>query len=216
MHGTILHGTQYLEPDLARRPTTYYTQTSGVGRALESMHPTIRPLKVGVIGLGAGTLATYGSKGDIYRFYDINPAVIVIANRDFTYLRDSEATIQTPLGDARLNLEREAPQGFDLLAIDAFSSDSIPVHLLTYEALAVYRKHMKPGGIIAFHLTNRFLDLNPVVKQLADAHHLFSVLVVRRGRRRHRQPQRLGAHVGPRGFAPGAANRRGRFGARAA
>jgi len=181
MHGTILHGTQYLEPDLARRPTTYYTQTSGVGRALESMHPTTRPLKVGVIGLGAGTLATYGSTGDIYRFYDINPAVIVIANRDFSYLRDSDATIQTPLGDARLNLEREAPQGFDLLAIDAFSSDSIPVHLLTDEALAVYLKHMKPGGIIAFHLTNRFLDLNPVVKQLADAHHLFSVLVADEG-----------------------------------
>jgi MFS family permease len=177
MHGTILHGTQYLDPDLAHRPTTYYTQTSGVGRALESLHPTTRPLKVGVIGLGAGTLATYGSKGDIYRFYDINPAVIVIANRDFTYLKDSDATIQTPLGDARLNLEREAPQGFDLLAIDAFSSDSIPVHLLTDEALAVYVKHMKPGGIIAFHLTNRFLDLIPVVKQLADAHHLFSVLV---------------------------------------
>ena len=181
MHGTILHGSQYLEPDLARRPTTYYTQTSGVGRALESMHPTIRPLKVGVIGLGAGTLATYGSKGDIYRFYDINPAVIVIANRDFTYLRDSEATIQTPLGDARLNLERELPQGFDLLAIDAFSSDSIPVHLLTNEALAVYVKHMKPGGIIAFHLTNRFLDLIPVVKPLADAQHLFSVLVADEG-----------------------------------
>ena len=181
MHGTILHGTQYLEPDLARRPTTYYTQTSGVGRALESMHPTIRPLKVGVIGLGTGTLATYGSKGDIYRFYDINPAVIVIANRDFTYLKDSDATIQTPLGDARLNLEREAPQGFDLLAIDAFSSDSIPVHLLTYEALAVYLKHMKPGGIIAFHLTNRFLDLIPVVKQLADAQHLFAVLVADEG-----------------------------------
>ncbi|HVR94713.1 MAG TPA: fused MFS/spermidine synthase [Casimicrobiaceae bacterium] len=181
MHGTILHGTQYLEPDLARRPTTYYTQTSGVGRALESMHPTTRPLKVGVIGLGAGTLATYGSKGDIYRFYDINPAVIVIANRDFTYLKDSDATIQSPLGDARLNLEREAPQGFDLLAIDAFSSDSIPVHLLTDEALAVYRRHMKPAGIIAFHLTNRFLDLIPVVKQLADAHHLFAVLVADEG-----------------------------------
>ena len=177
IHGTILHGTQYLEPDLARQPTTYYTQTSGVGRALESMHPTTRPLKVGVIGLGTGTLATYGSKGDIYRFYDINPAVIVIANRDFTYLKDSDATIQTVLGDARLNLEREAPQGFDLLAIDAFSSDSIPVHLLTNEALGVYLKHMKPGGIIAFHLTNRFLDLIPVVKQLADARHLFSVLI---------------------------------------
>ena len=177
MHGTILHGSQYLQPDLARQPTTYYTQTSGVGRALESMHPTTRPLKVGVIGLGAGTIATYGSKGDIYRFYDINPAVIVIANRDFTYLKDSEATIQTALGDARLNLEREPPQGFDLLAIDAFSSDSIPVHLLTDEAMAVYIKHMRPGGIIAVHVTNRFLDLIPVVKQLADAHRLYSVLV---------------------------------------
>jgi MFS family permease len=177
MHGTILHGSQYLDPDLARQPTTYYTQTSGVGRALESMHPTLRPLKVGVIGLGAGTIATYGSKGDIYRFYDINPAVIVIANRDFTYLKDSDATIQTALGDARLNLEREAPQGFDLLAIDAFSSDSIPVHLLTTEAMGVYLKHMKPGGIIAVHVTNRFLDLIPVVKEIADAHHLFSVLV---------------------------------------
>jgi MFS family permease/SAM-dependent methyltransferase len=177
VHGTILHGTQYMAPDLSRQATTYYTQTSGVGRALESMHPTTRPLKVGVIGLGTGTIATYGSKGDTYRFYDINPAVIVIANRDFTYLRDSEATIQIALGDARLSLERETPQGFDLLAIDAFSSDSIPVHLLTDEALAVYLKHMRPGGIIAFHVTNRFLDLIPVVKRLADAHHLFSVLI---------------------------------------
>jgi MFS family permease len=177
VHGTILHGTQYQEADLARQPTTYYTRTSGVGRALESMHPTMRPLKVGVIGLGTGTIATYGSKGDIYRFYDINPAVPIIASRDFTYLKDSDATVQIALGDARLSLEREAPQGFDLLAIDAFSSDSIPVHLLTNEALAVYLKHMKPGGIIAFHLTNRFLDLIPVVKRLADANHLFSVLI---------------------------------------
>jgi hypothetical protein len=181
VHGTILHGTQYMAPDLARQATTYYTQTSGVGRALESMHPTTRPLKVGVIGLGTGTIATYGSKGDTYRFYDINPAVIVIANRDFTYLRDSEATIQTALGDARLSLEREPPQAFDLLAVDAFSSDSIPVHLLTSEALTVYQRHMRPGGIIAFHVTNRFLDLIPVVKRLADAHHLFSVLVADEG-----------------------------------
>lgn len=181
MHGTILHGSQYLQPDLSRQPTTYYTQTSGVGRALESMHPTIRPLKVGVIGLGAGTIATYGSKGDIYRFYDINPDVIVIANRDFTYLKDSEATVETALGDARLNLEREPPQGFDLLAIDAFSSDSIPVHLLTDEAMSIYVRHMRPGGIIAVHVTNRFLDLVPVVKELADAHRLFSVLVADNG-----------------------------------
>jgi len=177
IHGTILHGNQYLSDAFRRQPTTYYTGTSGVGRALDSMHPRTTPLKVGVIGLGTGTLASWGSTGDVYRFYDINPAVIDIAHRYFTYLGDSEATVQTALGDARLTLERESPQGFDLLAIDAFSSDAIPVHLITNEALAIYLKHMKPGGIIAFHVTNRFLDLVPVVKALADAHHLKAVWV---------------------------------------
>jgi SAM-dependent methyltransferase len=177
IHGTILHGTQYIAPELARSPTTYYTQTSGVGRALESMHPSVHPLKVGIIGLGTGTIAAYGSKGDVYRFYDINPSVITIANRDFSYLKDSEATIETALGDARLTLEREPPQGFDLLAVDAFSSDAIPVHLLTTEALAIYLKHMKPGGIIAFHVTNRYLDLVPVVASLAEAHGLYAAMI---------------------------------------
>jgi len=177
IHGTILHGTQYPGPALERRPTTYYTETSGIGRALESMHPSLRPLKVGVIGLGTGTIATYGSKGDIYRFYDINPAVIGIAKHDFTFIGKSDATIEIALGDARLNLERETPQGFDVLAIDAFSSDAIPVHLITSEALAIYRRHVKPGGIIAFHVTNRYLDLAPVVQQLADAQGLHAVLV---------------------------------------
>jgi SAM-dependent methyltransferase len=175
--GTILHGTQYPSPELERRPTTYYTQTSGIGRALESLHPSLRPLKVGVIGLGTGTIATYGSKGDVYRFYEINPAVIGIARRDFSFLAKSDATIEIALGDARLSLEREAPQRFDLLAIDAFSSDAIPVHLITAEALAIYRRHMKPGGIIAFHLTNRYLNLVPVVQKLAEAQGLRAVLV---------------------------------------
>ncbi len=112
VHGTILHGNQYLDPHLSRTPTTYYTFTSGVGRAIESMHPTTRHLKIGVIGLGTGTIAAYGSPGDVYRFYDINPAVIRIANSEFTYLKNSEATIETPLGDARLNLEREPRAGF--------------------------------------------------------------------------------------------------------
>jgi SAM-dependent methyltransferase len=178
IHGTILHGTQYLAPELLQTPTTYYTQTSGIGRVLESLHPTTRPIKVGIIGLGTGTIATYGAKGDIYRFYDINPKVIEIANRDFSYLKGSDATIQTALGDARLTLEREPPQQFDVLAIDAFSSDAIPVHLLTAEALAIYRKHMKPGGIIAFHVTNRFLNLVPVVERLAEAQGMHAVLVI--------------------------------------
>ena len=177
VHGTILHGTQYLSPELANSPTTYYTQTSGIGRVLEALHPSTRPLKVGIVGLGAGTIATYGSKGDIYRFYDINPAVITIANRDFSYLKNSDAKIETALGDARLTLEREPPQQFDVLAIDAFSSDAIPMHLLTAEALAIYRKHMKPGGIIAFHVTNRYLDLAPVVQRLAEAQGMQSVFI---------------------------------------
>jgi SAM-dependent methyltransferase len=177
IHGTILHGTQYPSSELERQPTTYYTQTSGIGRALESLHPSLKPLKVGIIGLGAGTIATYGSTGDIYRFYDINPAVVGIAKSQFTFLAKSDATIEIALGDARLSLEREAPQGFDVLAIDAFSSDAIPVHLITVEALSIYRRHMKPGGIIAFHVTNRYLNLAPVVQQLADAAGLHAVQV---------------------------------------
>ena len=176
VHGTILHGKQYLQKDFKGRPTSYYTASSGVGRLIESLHPRKDPIKVGIIGLGAGTIATYGSKGDVYRFYDINPGVIAIAQRDFTFLEDSDATIELPLGDARLKLEREAPQSFDVLAIDAFSSDAIPVHLLTREAVLVYLKHMKPDGVIAFHVTNRYLNLVPVVEGIAhelDLHALW-------------------------------------------
>lgn len=168
VHGTILHGNQYLSADLRVRPTTYYVSTSGIGRLLDSFAAESRPLRVGVIGLGAGTLATYGRAGDVYRFYDINPAVVEIARRDFSYLTDSKAKIEVALGDARLNLEREPPQQLDVLAIDAFSSDSIPVHLITREALQIYRRHLKPGGVIAFHVTNRFLDLIPVVDRIAE------------------------------------------------
>jgi len=171
-HGTIMHGTQSLEPSTRDDPTSYYTETSGIGRLLEVLHPRLEPLRVGVIGLGAGTLAAYGAKGDIYRFYDINAEVIKIAKRDFTFLGDSPATIETVLGDARLNLEREPPQRFDVLAIDAFSSDAIPVHLITSEAVQVYKKHLAPGGVIAFHVTNRFLNLIPVVDSLAKANGL--------------------------------------------
>jgi SAM-dependent methyltransferase len=172
VHGTIMHGTQYSSPELRRQPTSYYTATSGIGRLLETLHPTTTPLRVGVIGLGTGTLAAYGAKGDVYRFYDINPDVIIIARRDFTFLADSDATIETPLGDARLKLEREPPQRFNVLAIDAFSSDAIPLHLITSEAVAIYKRHLAPGGVIAFHVTNRFLNLVPVVAGLAAANGL--------------------------------------------
>jgi hypothetical protein len=170
VHGGIMHGDQYLDPERRRIATSYYQATSGIGIALRQKHAVLdRPLRVGVVGLGTGTLAVYGETGDVFRFYEINPDVVAIARRDFTYLADTAATVEIALGDARLNLERESAQRFDILAIDAFSSDSIPVHLLTVEALAVYERHMQPHGIIAFHISNRFLQLHPVVEQLATA-----------------------------------------------
>lgn len=177
VHGVIMHGEQYLEGERRRQPTTYYMPTSGIGVAIAAAKAR-GPVKVGVIGLGAGTLAAYGRKGDNYRFYDINPQVVAVAARHFYYLADSEARIEVVLGDARLNLEREPAQGFDVLAVDAFSSDAIPVHLITKEALGVYLRHMKPGGVIAFHVSNRFLDLPPVVGRLAREHGLQVALVV--------------------------------------
>ena len=177
VHGTIMHGVQYLAPQFRRLPTSYYTASSGIGRLLDTLHPRRAPLRVGIIGLGTGTLAAYGTPGDVYRFYDINPAVVQIAKRDFSYLADSEARIETPLGDARLTLEREPPADLDLLAIDAFSSDAIPVHLITAEALALYVRHVKPGGVIAFHVTNRFLDLVPIVGALARSQGLEAVWI---------------------------------------
>jgi hypothetical protein len=170
VHGGIMHGDQYLDPERRRIATSYYRPTSGIGIALQQKNTELnRPLRVGVVGLGTGTLAVYGETGDVFRFYEINPGVVSIAQRDFTYLADTAATVEIALGDARLNLEREAEQRFDVLAIDAFSSDSIPVHLLTVEALAVYERHMQHDGIIAFHISNRFLQLHPVVEQLATA-----------------------------------------------
>ena len=176
LHGVILHGEQYLHETRRHTATTYYQVTSGVGVAILSLRE--RPgNRVGVIGLGTGTIASYGRQGDTYRFYDINPQVVTVAKRDFTYLSDSGARIEVALGDARLNLEREPAQGFDVLAVDAFSSDSIPVHLITREALAVYLRHMKPDGIVAFHVSNRFLNLVPVVARLAEENGAQAVLV---------------------------------------
>ena len=175
MHGVIMHGEQYRAPERRREPTTYYGDTSGIGRALKALDS--KPLRVAVVGLGTGTLAAYGRKGDVYRFYEINPQVVEVARREFSFLGDSGAKIETVLGDARLSMEREPPQDYDVLAVDAFSSDSIPVHLITHEAMAVYLRHTKPGGVIAFHVTNRFLNLAPVVKRIADEYGLHTLLV---------------------------------------
>ena len=167
VHGVIMHGKQSFDPEYQRKPTTYYTEGSGVGRLFTAFSK--EPLRAGVIGLGAGTLAVYGGKGDVVRFYEINPQVIEVARKEFTYLPDSAAKIETVLGDARLAMEREPAQQYDILVVDAFSSDAIPVHLITLQAMDAYLKHLKPGGVIAFHVTNRYLDLKPVVRLLADA-----------------------------------------------
>jgi spermidine synthase len=165
-HGTITHGKQFRDPTRRDWPTTYYGETSGVGRAIAALGAA-GPLRIGVVGLGTGTLAAYGRAGDAIRIYELNPQVIELALREFTYLADSKAQVEIVLGDARLSLEREPPQGFDLLAVDAFSSDAIPVHLLTAEAFAVYLRHLKTGGVLAVHISNRYLDLKPVLKAAA-------------------------------------------------
>ena len=179
MHGVIIHGEQYREPDRRALATTYYSESSGIGRtllALRAQRPQ-RAYRVGLIGLGVGTLATYGQAGDHYRIYEINPLVIQWAREKFTYLSDSAAEVVTPLGDARLVLEAEPPQRLDVLAIDAFSSDSIPVHLITRQAMQAYRRHVTDQGAIVFHITNRYLNLQGVVRQLADSVGWQAVLV---------------------------------------
>jgi hypothetical protein len=187
-HGTVEHGSQFLDGfrDNAGRmtPTTYYGRTSGVGIALRYVldETEIIGKRVGVIGLGAGTLAAYGRAGDEFHFYEINPQVVGIARRRFTYLDGSPARIEITLGDARLSLESEAAEskasgsgkagGVDVLVVDAFSGDAIPVHLLTKEAFALYLGRLKPLGLLAIHVSNQYLDLAPVVGQLASLYDL--------------------------------------------
>jgi hypothetical protein len=164
-HGGINHGGQLLDAAHRRYPTTYFSRTSGYGRVFASLPP--EPRRVGVIGLGAGALAVYARKGDVFRFYEIDPQVAAVATSEFTFLADAPAQIDIVLGDGRLSLEREPPQNYDVLAIDAFSGDSIPMHLVTREAMAVYARHIKPDGVIVFQATNRFVDIAPVVARLA-------------------------------------------------
>lgn len=165
MHGRIAHGMQYLHESRAAQPTLYFSLESGVGRAFAALEGAHR--HIGVVGLGAGTLAAYGKPGDRIRFYEINPDVETAARRHFTYLSRSPAAVTVVLGDARLSLEREPPQEFDLLVLDAFNSDAIPIHLLTREAFHLYERHLKPGGVLAAHISNMSLDLEPVVLRLA-------------------------------------------------
>ncbi|MBI3696398.1 MAG: fused MFS/spermidine synthase [Acidobacteria bacterium] len=167
-HGVINHGEQFLHPSRRRRPTTYYGPQSGASLAL-LQNRREAPQRVGVIGLGAGVLAAFGRHDDYYRFYEINPQVIELANSEFTFLKDCPAKTDVVLGDGRLALEREPSQQFDILLVDAFSGDSVPVHLLTLEAFILYFHHLKPGGVLTLNGSSTYLDLSPVVALAAKA-----------------------------------------------
>ncbi len=164
-NGAIHHGAEFLAPDRRRTPTTYYGRESGVGRAIAALPQG--PRSIGAIGLGTGTLAAYSRPGDRIRFYEINPAVIDLARTQFHFLSDSAGTVEIVPGDGRLSLEHDTGRRFDLLAVDAFSGDAIPIHLLTAEAFRLYLNHLEPDGVLALHITNRYLDLAPQVLALA-------------------------------------------------
>jgi SAM-dependent methyltransferase len=167
-HGTINHGEEFLDTERHMQPTTYYGYKTGIGFTIQEAERRLG-LRVGVIGLGTGTLASYGRPGDTYRFYEVNPLVIDIARSQFRFVPESKAKVDIVLGDARLSLEREEPQNYDVLAVDAFSSDAIPVHLLTREAFALYFRHLQPEGVLAMHVSNRHLNLAPVVEMAAES-----------------------------------------------
>lgn len=167
VHGRIVHGVQFTDPTRSHQPTAYFHSTSGVGRALAAKQQ-VGPVRVGIIGLGVGTLASYGRSGDYFRFYEIDPNVIRAARHFFYFLNDTQAKTDIVLGDARLAMERESSQQYDVLVVDAFSGDAIPTHLLTGEALEIYVRHLKADGILAIHYSNLHLNLEPVLRGLSE------------------------------------------------
>jgi spermidine synthase len=168
INGTIVHGIEILESERTNEPTTYYGAESGAAIALSEAHQR-GSIHVGIIGLGAGTLAAYGQPGDRFTFFEINPLVLQVASSQFDFLRDSKAHIDMIPGDARISLEHLPSQDFDVLMADAFSGDAIPVHLLTRESFELYFRHLKPDGLLAIHISNKFLDLKPVVEAAAQS-----------------------------------------------
>ena len=175
VHGSINHGKQFIAPSQRRDHTSYFGPESGVGLAISALRRS--PIKAGVIGLGAGILASYAEPGDEFRFYEINPMVETIAKTQFTYLSDARGKVEVVIGDGRLSLEREQNQHYDLFVVDAFSSDSIPVHLLTRQAMELYFRHLKTTGILAIHISNRHLNLAPVVDQLSRSLNKYALLI---------------------------------------
>jgi hypothetical protein len=176
LSGQIYHGIQFTNADAAKLPTTYYSEEGGLGLAFREL-PSTTNRYIGAVGLGAGTLAAYARPGDRVRFYELNPDVLRVAETYFTFLTNCQAQVDVILGDGRLSLTREPNQGFDLLVLDAFAGDSIPMHLLTDQAMAVYQRHLKPDGVMAFHISNSHLDLEPVVRALAQKHGFKAIFV---------------------------------------
>jgi hypothetical protein len=182
-HGATAHGLQLLDPSRRDEPLSYFSPQSGIGLALRNHPRRLRgePLRVGIVGLGIGTLAAYSRPGDSFRFYEINPEVVRLSSSSdpmFTFLRDALGQVTTVIGDGRVSLEREPSQRFDLLVLDAFNSDAIPIHLLTREAFELYLRHLnEPDGILAVQATNRTLDLVPVVQAVATELGLVGVSV---------------------------------------
>lgn len=171
--GTTIHGIQLLDPTRRAEPLSYYGERSGIGHVMRHIDEPAGGLRIGAVGLGIGTIATYAEPGDEIRFYELNPAVVDLAREHFSFLGESQAAIDVVIGDGRISLERELAErggrNYDLLVIDAFTSDAIPVHLLTREAVGVYWSHLKPDGVLAIHVTNSYVDLVPVVANVAAA-----------------------------------------------
>jgi SAM-dependent methyltransferase len=173
-HGDINHGLQFTDPRLSSMPTTYYNPQSGLGLAMDYF-PRQTDRRIGAVGLGTGTVAAYGRPGDSFHFYEINPEILRLAKTDFTYLMTSKARVEVTMGDARLSLESEPSQHFDILVLDAFNSDAPPVHLLTREAFTTYFRHLKPDGVIVVDISNRYLNMLPVMVGVAKHFHLYMV-----------------------------------------
>jgi SAM-dependent methyltransferase len=174
-NGGTSHGYEQISPP-SLEPTSYYVRQSGVGRLLSEPAPG-KSRRVGLVGLGIGTLAAYANPGDYYRFYEINPLVEPMARKYFFYLDRCRGKVDVVGGDARLSLDREENQNFDVLVLDAFSGDAIPVHLLTVEAFEIYLRHLAPKGVIAAHISNRHFALRPVVDAIADKYHLTTAAI---------------------------------------
>jgi len=176
-HGTISHGWQYTDTQLRTKPISYFGPEAGISKVLDFYAQQRPSIDVGILGLGIGVLVAYGRENDNYRIYELVPSVLEIAKKYFWYLTDAKANLSITLGDGRLNLEREPSQQFDMLSIDAFSSDSIPMHLMTVEALQVYQKQIKPEGAIVYNVTNRLINLAPMVQLLAQQEGMTAILI---------------------------------------